>query len=102
MNKAQLQKLAWKHVKLRPIAKRIDHLTGMVLEQIDDQWLVSATNDPKGLPLSISRTGHGFTLPYDHIREYLSDTESGCAGFLILKVQVHLKGNWLWVEPLLT
>jgi hypothetical protein len=28
LNKTQLQKLAWKRVKLRPMAKRFDHLTG--------------------------------------------------------------------------
>ncbi len=101
MNKAQLRKLALKHVKLRPLARRFDHLTGAELNQIDDEWFVTAVDNRNGLLLYLSRTGHQIQFPYDHIREFMSDTDRNCAGFLILKVQVHLQGDRARVEPLL-
>ncbi len=88
-----------KHVKLRPIAKWFDGLTSAALDPMDHRWFIYAIDKQKGLSLTIG-TGHGFTLPYDHIREYMSDTSGDCDGLLLLKGQVHLKGDRLWIEPL--
>lgn len=98
MNKEQLKRLEWKQVKIRPIAKRIHHLTGEELPPIDDRWQVVGVNKD-GVHLRVLRTDHGITLPYDHIREFMHDTE--CDGFLFLKVQVTLSGDRATKEPLL-
>jgi hypothetical protein len=99
VNKAQLQKLVRRHVRLRPVAARIDAANQSQLQPIDDRWMVSSYDASAGLSLSLSRTGHGFMLPFDHIREFVSDPSHAGDGFLMLKVQVYMSGDNLWVDP---
>jgi hypothetical protein len=58
-------------------------------------------NRPNGVPIYLEATGHGITLNYDNVLEYCSDPARGERyGFLSLKVQLHMGGNQIWVEPM--
>ncbi len=97
MNDDQLKNLVGKHIKLRPVAKQIDQLTKAVLERFDDRWFVKRS-EKEGLVLELVNTGHVVVLPFDHIREFISDTDPSNDGFLLLDVQLHLSGE-LWLSP---
>lgn len=102
MNKAKLRTMEAKFVKLRPLPIRIDAQTGSRLNPIEDRWRISKSPDPNRILISISRTGHGLELPYDHIREYMEDASRESDGFLLLKAQLHLSGDRAWFEPIHT
>lgn len=88
-------------MQLVPVAHRIGE-NGRLLDPIDDDWLLESVTDD-GARISNSRTGHFTTLGFDHIYEFTSnpDRSRGDAryGFLTLKVQIHLRGNSLWIMP---
>ena len=78
MNKQQfIEKCSWKKLlRLRPIPKRYD-------------------GGPQGQELP------ALVLNWDNILEYSSDPIRGERyGFLHLKVQLHMGGDQIWVEPL--
>ena len=102
MNKEQILKCSWKKlVRLRPIPKRFDggpH--GVELPALDRDWQLGQASNDGGVPVYLHETGHGITLNWDNIREYSSDpTRPDRYSFLLLKVQLHIGGNQIWVEP---
>jgi hypothetical protein len=71
---------------------------------MDDDWIIlSAVDD--GLKVANVRTQHQFTLGYDHVHHFTSDTtrQEGETkfGFLVLLVQIYLQGSSLTIEPTL-
>jgi hypothetical protein len=98
MNKEKLSKMRYKHLKIRPIARRFDHTRGE-LPPIDDAWLVTDSSTSE-LCLTNPRTSHQLRIGTDHVREFMTDP-GGTDGLLILKSQVSLRGNGIDVEPLL-
>jgi len=64
----------------------------------DDDWFVIAPPKDDILKLSNQRTSHQIDLPFDNIREYLSNVAG--PGYLILKSQIFMDGPNLWSEPL--
>lgn len=104
MNKQQfIEKCSWKKlVRLRPIPKRYDGgPEGQELPALDRAWQVGQASVDGGVPIELHETGHGMVLNWDNILEYSSDPIRGERyGFLHLKVQLHMGGNKIWVEPL--
>jgi hypothetical protein len=79
MNKQQfIEKCSWKKkLFLRPIPKRFNGgPNGVPLPSLDRAWRVGqATKD--GVPIELPETGHGMTLPWDSIKEYMDDPMRG-------------------------
>jgi hypothetical protein len=101
MNKEQLMKCSWKkHVRLRPIPRRFNGgPKGEELPALDRDWQIGQVSK-EGVPISLNATGHGITLNWDNIREYSSDPARGDRyGFLLLKIQLNIGGNEIWIEP---
>jgi hypothetical protein len=98
MNKEKISKMQGKHLKLRPVARRIDCTRGE-LPPIDDAWLVMSVSREE-INLCNPRTSHNLRLGTDHVREYMTDP-NGTDGLLILKSQVTLSGTQIFVEPLI-
>jgi hypothetical protein len=92
MNKAHFRDSLGKLFRLRPLPYRIT-VWGELLPPADWQW--QCTDIRKDfLHLSNISTGHFVDLGFDHIREYLSPD------ILILKSQMTLQGQSLYLEPL--
>jgi hypothetical protein len=91
VNKDQLKKNIGYHVRLRPKARHSDGLS-----QRDDDWLIQSA-DNAGLQIKHIGSDQQTLLPYDHIREFLTDPNRNFGGikhgFLRLKVQLTLTGN---------
>lgn len=103
MQKSQLAKNLGYHVRLRPIACRLDPL-GLELPFVDDHWVIRSALDD-GIKISNIRTQHFFKLGYDHVHHFTSDTTQASTGtkygFLTLLVQIYLQGENLTIEPTL-
>ena len=101
MQKEQLVKNIGQRVRFRPIACRLDQI-GQELPQIDDDWLVMSEAG-NGIVVANIRTQHQFTLGFDHVHHYTSDTtrheRDAKFGFLTLLVQVFLQGHSVKIEP---
>ncbi len=97
MNAAQLKKNVYSRVRLRPLPKRRDDLTGSWLQPVDDEWVIKEVTDA-GVRLHNIATGHDFTLGADNIREYRSSI-SRTPGFLLLRCQLTLHGPAVLIEP---
>lgn len=98
MNRAQLKKTVGYHVRLRPIANRHDGT--QQLARIDDDWTVSQI-DERAVKLNNNRTNHVVALGLDQTYNYSSDIGRGPRhGFLMLRVQLSLRGDHVEVEPL--
>ncbi len=98
MNKEKISQMQGKHLRIRPIARRIDYTRGE-LPPIDDAWQVISVSREE-INLCNPRTSHNLCLGTDHVREYMSDP-GGTDGLLILKSQVTLSATQVSVEPLL-
>jgi len=103
MQRAQIVKNVGYRVRLRPIACRLNEL-GLELPEIDDDWIIGPARDD-GIPVSNIRTQHQFTLGFDHIHNFRSDTTriegDTKFGFLTLHVQINLQGANLDIQPTL-
>jgi hypothetical protein len=100
MNKEKLSQMRHKRVRIRPVARRIDELQDLELEQIDDAWII-ADASRQALELLNPRSQQYVTLGTDHVREFMSDFGGGSDGIPILKSQVFLFARQLpWIEPL--
>jgi hypothetical protein len=101
MQKAQLVKNIGERVRFRPIACRLDQI-GQELPHIDDDWLIMSEAD-NGIVVANIRTQHQFTLGFDHVHHYTSDTtrREGDTkfGFLTLLVQVFMQDRSVRIEP---
>lgn len=100
MNKNELKKNLGHSVKLRPMAKRFaGGPEGPQLPPVDDEWMIQGI-DQQGVRISRNNT-HSLVLGFDHIREFTTDpARGGRDGILILKSQVSIGGNSMWVEPI--
>lgn len=101
MNKAQMKKLEWQQILIRPIARRVDHMTGQELAPIDDRWLVSDVDPKLGVFINNTRTDHGMRIGFDHLREFMTDPNGRTAGIVLFKSQTFLSGNNMWLDPIL-
>ena len=99
MNKSQMKKNAWSHVRLRPVAKRFNGADGPQLPPVDDDWMITSVGD-NGVSISNNHTGHGTMLGWDQIHHWSTDPDRGGRnGFLTLNTQINIGGNRLWCEP---
>ena len=88
-------------MRIRPVAKRFYGAAGPQLPPVDDHWLINEVGD-RTVMITNSATGHGAVLGLDQIHHWTSDPLTGeRCGFLILNVQLHLRGDSLWSEPTL-
>lgn len=102
MNWAQLKKNVGWHIRLVPIACRLD-LNGRPLPDRDDEWFIKEVGEDL---LSIQHvTGITAVLAKDHIHHFTSDPlrRIGDArhGFLTLNVQLFIQGAAAWIRPTL-
>lgn len=101
MNRDHIKKAVHYHVKLIPIACRLDERNGELLS-IDDDWIIQPLSDD-GVPIFNVRTSHTVTLGYDHIHHFTTNPDGFLGGikcgFLTLNVQVFLSGSGCWVRP---
>jgi len=101
MNWEQLKKCAGFRVQLEPVACRLDEF-GRELPPENDDWIGQEVSSA-GVRISNVLTGHATTLGPDHIHHFTSNPDRSTGGlqygFLVLHVQVFLRGNELWVRP---
>ena len=101
MNIRQLKRSIQSRVRLRPIALSVE-LSGKRVAY-DDQWIVDAVSDGGTVELRNPSTGHVARLGSDHIHHFDSDPPSTMDGFnhgfLILTMQLFMRGRDLWLEP---
>jgi len=93
MNVEQLKKNVGSVVKVRPTAIRQDSVTGEILPEIDDNWMIDRVGDGKVSLRNLS-TDHVVDLGNDSVREYRT------SGHLLLRCQLTLSGNRAHVEPI--
>ena len=100
MNKAQLQKLDGKLVRIWPRAERlVGGPGGVPLPPTEDKYLLRANK--RDVSLYNVHTHHQLTVGHDQIREYSTDPMNADAcGMLILKVQAHISGCYAWTTPI--
>lgn len=93
--------IGWRF-ELEPIACRLDEL-GNKLPPVSDDWLLQAISPDGVVHLSNIRTGHVAELGKDHIYDFRSNpsrSQTGINhGFLVLKMQIFMSGNRLWLRP---
>jgi hypothetical protein len=94
MNLEQLKKNIGQHLRMVPIACRLDEF-GEEPQRIDDDWLLQEVTTDYLMVQNI-RTAHIIKLGKDHVHHYTSDPNrvQGNAkfGFLTLNVQIFIKG----------
>jgi hypothetical protein len=101
LGKSKLVKNIGYRIRLRPIASRLNDF-GLELPEIDDDWIVQSAGDD-GIVIANVRTQHQFTLGYDHVHHFTSDTTRRQGelkfGFLTLTVQIYLQRANLSIQP---
>lgn len=102
MNWARLKKNVGWHVRLVPMACRLDE-HGRPLPDRDDDWFIQEVDDEL---LRIAHAGGISTmLAKDHIHHFTSDPARSGAdarkGFLTLNVQLFIQGANAWIRPTL-
>ena len=102
MNLDQLKRSLGFHVRLEPVAIRLDD-ADHELPPINDDWLIQDVTDV-GVRIGNIRTSHTTTLGKDHIHHFTSNPGESInggiqRGFLTLTVQIYLQGNSLSIRP---
>jgi hypothetical protein len=99
MNKQRISEMEYKHIRLWPVARRIDEVEGIELQPIDDKWLI--LNPTREMAtLWNPRSDQRVRLGTDHIREYMTDLGNS-DGIFQLKSQLFLFRKQLpRLEPL--
>ncbi len=101
MNKSHFKGNLHKRVRLVPIAKRVDEF-GREIDQIDDDWVIDAV-DETGITLRNPRNCYCPPVSYDQIHSFTADpirSNGGQeCGFLVMKVQIYMGPNKIWVVP---
>ena len=101
MNIRKLKRSIYSRVRLRPIALSIESSGETVA--YDDQWIVDTVSVSGTVELYNPSTGHVARLGSDHVHHFDSDPPSNMDGFdhgfLILTIQVFMRGCDLWLEP---
>lgn len=89
-------------VQIEPPAFRLDRL-GHVLPILRDDWVIDSITKDGVIRLRNLSSDHIAELGKDHVYDYRSDPSrskhGGRYGFLILKVQVFMQENHLWLRP---
>jgi len=99
MNKQKVSEMAYKRIRLWPVAWRIDDVEGVELEPIDDKWLILSPTREE-ITLLNPRSDQKVRLGTDHIREYMTDLGNS-DGIFQLKSQLFLFRKQLpRLEPL--
>ena len=100
MRLKSLEKSIGHRVQIRPVARRFDE--ERELPQVDDDWIIRRVTN-EGVELLNTRTNHCPTLGTDHIYSYSTDPDRSRGGVphgkLILLVQLILRGNGVFSEP---
>jgi len=101
MNKVELAKMEGRIVRLRPEPREVDG-SGKDLGPYDYSYKIEKAS-PEGLglvePSDADARPKRFRLPSDSILEYRTDAERDGRGLLLLKSQVFLQGDQVFVEP---
>ena len=101
MNTSKIRRAINTRVRLRPAALSVDH-NGNVTEA-DHVWILSAVSDRGVVELHNQSTGHIARLGTDQIHHFDTDPPRNWDGlqhgFLVVTVQVFLRGPELWLEP---
>lgn len=102
MNLDQLKRNVGYHVRLEPVAFRLDD-SGRELPSLNDDWLIQEVTDT-GVRISNIRTGHSTILGKDHVHHFTSNPDRSISGgiqhgFLTLHVQIYLQGSNLSIRP---
>lgn len=102
MNWDQFKKNVGMRYQLEPVAQRID-VSGNALPEEDDDWFLENVSPLNIIRLQNLRTGHIAELGKDHIFDFRSNPSRSAGatkfGFLILKMQIILKGNEVLYRP---
>ncbi len=98
MNKKMLQKIRYKKVRLFPSPYK---RTLNRLSIINELWFVEdISNDYIELSYD-SPNGWSKKIGLDHIIEFMTDSQYGSQGILILKSQLIIDGKYVCIEPLM-
>jgi hypothetical protein len=102
MNWKQFKKnLGWQY-QLEPISCYLDN-HGHELSEINDDWELTEVTNTDAFRLRSTRTGHETLLRKDLVYDFRSnpnrDTGDTRHGFLILKVQIFIQNEKIWLRP---
>ena len=102
MNWSRFKKNIGIQVQLEPISCCLDS-TGHELLEKNDNWIVENITNNEVIHLRNMRTNHIALLGKDHIYDFrtnpsMSD-DHNTYGFLILKVQIFMQEDKLWLRP---
>lgn len=102
MNWSRFKKNVGIRVQLEPISCCLDS-TGRELPEENDDWLVESITDNEVIHLRNMRTNNIALLGKDHVYDFRTNPsrtdENGTCGFLILKVQIFMREDKLWLRP---
>jgi hypothetical protein len=98
MNKGKLSGLKGKHVRLRPVPKRLDNASGHWI-LFDNKWFVHRAGRD-GVEIVNSGCGDTLVLSADQIHDFRTDPSGESFGFLNLNGQAWVHGRGSGVEPL--
>src|ERR1700744_984403 len=102
MNWAQFKKNIGMRVLFEPPVCHLDD-TGHVLPELQEDWLVESIAADDTIKLRNLVSGHVTELGKDHIYDFRSDTsrpkDGAKYGFLILKVQIFVRGHAIPLRP---
>jgi hypothetical protein len=102
MNWERFRKNLGMRVQIEPPECRLDHNSHVLPDHRDD-WLIEQFPDNDVVTLRNLATDHVVRLAKDHIYDFRSNparSKNGISfGFLVLKVQVFLKGTDVWIRP---
>ena len=100
MNKEKLSEMGYKRIRLRPVARRIDEIEGVELEQIDDKWII-VNPSREEITLWNPRSDLHMRMGTDNVREYMTDLGHS-DGIFQLKSQLFIFRKQLpRLEPLM-
>ena len=92
-----LQRLKGKKVRIRPVPYKHTSIDKISLNEF---WVVeNATDD--FLEISYPATGHSKRIGKDHVKEFMTDTQFGSDGILVLKSQIIIDGRAVHIEPII-
>ncbi len=101
MNLRQLKKDVGCRVQLAPVARWLDE-TNRELPPEDDEWIIEDVTD-ESVRIFNTHTGLVITLGKDHVHSFASNPQESTGGikhgFLVLHVQVYMRGAKCWVRP---
>ena len=102
MNWAQFKTSVGMRFQVEPMACRLD-AQGHELPEENDDWLFQGISSSEVVSIRNLRTDHIAELGKDHIYDFRSNPNLSTGdikhGFLVLKMQIFMQGNKLWLRP---